>query len=615
MNGIGVDKEPPVRALCSFLNGSALLAILLFTGLPLAYSLGTNSFLFIGYGLLCLISTALLTMYGLKLVLLLSATDSYRGYTLVFLSSVVWLTLVCTAVYLPVVARDALVHHLAIPSLWAQNGRPYEIQWHQWSYYPMLLQTVFTGLLYFGEWTCVLLHSLFLVLFGILLSLVHAQLSNRVLPVAFTYALVLFTPVCLSLAATPLVDLALAFYCGAVLATFFLPEIKRDTGVLAGIFLGTALSIKYNALLFVIATAPFLPLLCRVHTSSFKAVLRCLAATACAALIVYSPWLLRNALYTGNPFFPLFGGFFGTPGTDSILGSVTPLEKRMYLYGESGIEILLLPFRMLVSGEEGNPRLFDGIASPVFLLALFPLLRHLWKRSAIQERVYPGGVLLWYGMLVLYTTIALVYGPARVRYMAPIYFLIAILTVEGLSGLTRQGSRFFQLLPWVIILCHMVWGLTYSPLIENVQASVSLYTNNRERSSYRKTHVEYDLIQEVNKRVPPDSCTLLLYTGNSYYWYTGCVRSSGYHSASDLLRAIRRARSPEDLYNYFLNSGIRFIFSHTERTRTIFKTNLSSAEQELWSRFAEGALTLEFTARGYALWGVTAPAASDSGAN
>lgn len=612
MNALGVNKQYPDSALRSFLTGSALLAILFFVGLPLAHSLGTNSAIFIGYGLLCLIFTALLAVYGLKLVLRCSASDSYIGTALLFLSSAVCFVLICTAVYLPVVARDALVHHLAVPSLWIQNGRPYEIQWHQWSYYPMLLQTVFTGLLYFGEWACVLLHSLFLVLFGVLLSLVHAQFSNRSLPVAYTYALVLFTPVALSLAATPLVDLGLAFYCGAVLATFFLTEIKRDTGVLVGIFLGTALSIKYNALLFVLATVPFIPLIYWFNTKSFEIFVRCLGATCFAALIVYSPWLLRNALYTGNPFFPLFGSFFGASAAESVVGSVSPLEKRMYLYGESGVEILLLPFRMLIFGEEGNPRLFDGIASPIFLLVLLPLLRLFWNRTAIQERVYPGGIVLWYGMLVIYTTIALLYAPARIRYMAPVYFLIAILTVEGLSGLKKQGGRLFQLLPWILMLCHIGWGMVHAPVIENLKASISLYRNNRERESYRKKHIEYDLIQEVNKRVPADSCTLLLYTGNSFYWYTGCVRSSGYHSASDLLRAIRRAHSPEDLYNYFLNTEINFIFSHTERTRTIFKTNLSNTEQDLWSRFAEGALTLEFTARGYALWRISAPVAREN---
>ena len=37
----------------------------------------------------------------------------------------------------PPIARDVLIHHLAIPKLWLKHGGFYEIKWADFSYYPM----------------------------------------------------------------------------------------------------------------------------------------------------------------------------------------------------------------------------------------------------------------------------------------------------------------------------------------------------------------------------------------------------------------------------------------------------------------------------------------------
>lgn len=51
----------------------------------------------------------------------------------------------------PPVARDVLIHHLAVPKLWLIHGGFYEIPWAGFSYYPMNLSLLYLVPLYFGN--------------------------------------------------------------------------------------------------------------------------------------------------------------------------------------------------------------------------------------------------------------------------------------------------------------------------------------------------------------------------------------------------------------------------------------------------------------------------------
>jgi hypothetical protein len=65
----------------------------------------------------------------------------------------------------PVTARDALIHHLAVPNMWIQHGSISETPWHTWSYYPMLLQLGFAGFLKLGAANLTsIYHGSFLIL-------------------------------------------------------------------------------------------------------------------------------------------------------------------------------------------------------------------------------------------------------------------------------------------------------------------------------------------------------------------------------------------------------------------------------------------------------------------
>ena len=89
-------------------------------------------------------------------------------------------------------------------------------------------------------------------------------------------------------------------------------------------------------------------------------------------------WLAKNWWFTGNPLYPFAGKLFGLASSAPFQGSVSLLEHHLQGYGEQWWELLLTPIRMMTVGRDDQPRLFDGVLSPVFLLMFVTLvsLRH-----------------------------------------------------------------------------------------------------------------------------------------------------------------------------------------------------------------------------------------------
>jgi len=74
--------------------------------------------------------------------------------------------------------------------------------------------------------------------------------------------------------------------------------------VLAGLFAGLACGTKYSALLMtLLPLLILLPLLCVIGGSVYEA-LRAAGCVAAPALAVLAPWLVRNAVASGDPLFP-----------------------------------------------------------------------------------------------------------------------------------------------------------------------------------------------------------------------------------------------------------------------------------------------------------------------
>ena len=251
----------------------------------------------------------------------------------------------------PPTARDELTHHLAVPKLYASAGRIYEIPFDYPSYYPMLLEMLFTPWVKW-RWDFIpkLIHGLFGFLTGLLL---YGYLARRLSHIYGLLGFLFFvsTPAILRLSNWAYVDLGLVFYSTASLlcllqwieprkipalhASRFTPQ--GSWLVLAGLSAGFAAATKPNGLVVLLLLFFVLALISgRESKNATRVTVYHLSLFLLFAFIPISPWLGRNFVWTGNPLFPFLTSFLGGGSSGDVAGaSVGVLARRHLLYGES----------------------------------------------------------------------------------------------------------------------------------------------------------------------------------------------------------------------------------------------------------------------------------------
>ena len=89
-------------------------------------------------------------------------------------------------------------------------------------------------------------------------------------------------------------------------------ERRRRWGVVAGVMAGLALGVKYPSAVFVLVPVVLTLLATRwAMRRSFRAGLMTAATAFVTAILIASPWLIRNVVNTGNPVYPLLYNVFG----------------------------------------------------------------------------------------------------------------------------------------------------------------------------------------------------------------------------------------------------------------------------------------------------------------
>ena len=335
-------------------------------------------------------------------------------------------TLISLLASVPPVDRDALTHHLYVPKLYLVHGGIYEIPHLSFSYYPMNLDLLYMIPLYFGnDILPKFIHFTFALATAAMIFHYLDKRINR--PLALLGSLFFLTiPVIVRLSSTVYVDLGLiCFMFASILFLFRWIESKFLIRylILGGIFCGLALGTKYNGLIGLFLLGLFVPFIhSRYHAGQKWHGIRAAALSVIfvsTALMVFSPWMIRNACWTGNPIYPLYNAVFNpkpnpepvdpaplalpseslsppvdNSDTSEIPGTLEPaasskqnktsqtvvstysgmsnIETRRHIYHESWLEIALIPLRVFFQGQDDDPKYFDGrLNSFLLLLPLF----------------------------------------------------------------------------------------------------------------------------------------------------------------------------------------------------------------------------------------------------
>ncbi|MFO8053854.1 MAG: glycosyltransferase family 39 protein, partial [Bacteroidales bacterium] len=439
----------------------------------------------------------------------------------------------------PPVSRDALTHHLAVPKLYLEHGGIYEIPHLRFSYYPMNIDLLYLIPLYFGnDIIPKFIHFAFAIITA---GMIYKYLSRRIntsyaLPGALFF---LTIPVIVRLSATVYVDLGLICFLFASLLYLFRwteSDFKPKYLLISAVFSGLALGTKYNGLVGLFLLGMFCAFVYARHRAGgrlygAKAIGWC-AVFVTVALIIFSPWMIKNFAWTGNPVYPLYNSVFNAEKIEESTKQdqeekkrtgMTHIQVRRHVYGESWAEIALIPVRVFFQGQDDNPKYFDGKTSP-FLLFL-PLFAFLGISKQSRQQRTEKYIMLFFS--VLFLLYACAQTSVRIRYFSPILPSLVILSMFGLYNLqtgilhrTRIISEpMKKMVIFCIILAMLALNAFYMADRFKKDQPLAYLTGKVTRDEYiRAYRPEYASYKYANQNLSQNDKIFGLYIGNRGYY-------------------------------------------------------------------------------------------------
>lgn len=527
--------------------------------------------------------------------------------------------------WVPPVSKDALVHHLAVPKLYLEHGGIYEIPTMPYSYFPMNLDLLYLVPLWLGsDIAAKFIHFAFALLIAYLL---FQYLRRRLgtLYALFGSLFFLSLPIIVKLSITVYVDLGVIFFSTFALLLLFrwmARGFRWKYLVLSGIFCGLAMGTKYSGLVTFAVLGLLVPFLCaRDEKDRGAPMIRpvsCGILFLLTALVVFSPWMIRNSLWKNNPVYPLYHSVFKKQqvvkkGTISVVGKKNfPRQSKSSLftyrksvYGERWWEMALLPVRIFFQGEDGNPRFFDGKLNPFLLLLSF--FAFYPGRKDPPEWLREKKILLGYA--ILFFVFAFFTSALRIRYISPIIPPLVILSTFGLRNLMETIRKMkgpgYVAYGVVLILPALALGLNAHYMVGqfNHVKPFGYITGKVDRDEYiSRYRREYPVIQFANMSTPRDAKILFLFLGKRGYYCDREYVPDTEGQVRSLYRNIRGAKSPEDIWLQLKGQGITHLIMDIPIFDRWMHSLFDAHEQRYVQGFIKRYLVPEYFKDGVALY-------------
>ena len=500
---------------------------------------------------------------------------------------------------LPPTARDELTHHLAIPRLYVNAGQIIQVPMAPYSYFPMLLDMLYTPWVYWGyDFVPKLIHSLFGFLTGLCL---YAYLARRMNPVYGLLGFFFFvsTPAVLRLSHWAYVDLGVTFFSTASLLCLLRWREKRESTkylTFSALSLGFALATKPNAMVAgLIVFCLFLLLVLNASKKTLASACFQLACFAGFMLVPFLPWLIKNWLQTGNPFYPLLGGFF--PATIEAANDSASFvglgiwDKRKLLYGENMGQIAMLPLRVFFFGRDDNPQYFDGVLTPILICFLPWAFKGKWLG---EKKIFISFALLFFLFAVFLVDL-------RVRYVLLMVPPLVALLVYGIFNAylsIKQPAYLFAAL-----LCFAAWHGSYVWQYFRANGPLAYVLGHESREAFlTRVLADYPAFRFVNRELPPQAKIYLLFVGRKAYYCERDYFHDGGELPGFLLAALRAAKNPDEIDKTLKAKNITHLMVREDLLKRFLMANLTRVQGELWNEFAAIRLKLIFRQGVYAIY-------------
>lgn len=517
----------------------------------------------------------------------------------------------------PPVSRDALTHHLAIPKLYLEHGGIYEIPHLGFSYYPMNLDLLYIIPLYFNnDIIPKFIHFAFALITA---AMIYRYLYRRI---NRSYALLgslffLTIPIIVRLSSTVYVDLGLiCFFFASLLYLFDWIEsgFMLRYLLISAVFCGLALGTKYNGLLGLFLLGLFIPFIySRYHVgqkSYYAKAVGCGTLFVMVALIIFSPWMIRNFYWTANPVYPLYNSFFNKKPMSAEANLETIFEKRVRMshiqirhqvYGESWLEIAMIPLRVFFQGRDDDPKFFDGKNNPFLLL--LSVFAFFGIRSTNRQEKTEKMMMMFFSMLFL--LYACSNTAIRIRYFSPILPPLVILSIFGIYNIKiiimdnapQLSELFKKIIIFSIVFVMISLNVMYiADRLRKDQAFVYVLGKASRDQYIQAYRPEYAAFQYANKNLAKDQKILGLYIGNRGYYSDIPIE----FNISILQQYATKANSGQDIAAKLYDKGFTHLLIYFSLFNQWVET-YSTHEKIMLKDFFEKCTITKFSKDGYGL--------------
>jgi len=523
----------------------------------------------------------------------------------------------------PPISRDALIHHLAIPNLWLKHAGFYEIPWADYAYYPMNIDLLFLVCLYFkNDIAPKFIHMAFGTGIGLL---VYIYLKKRMGHNWGLLGAVIFitTPIVVWLSTSAYIDLGMTFFTTASIMTFIKwrdSEYKKLNWFLISSFcMGMALGSKYNALIawFILNLILMYSYVRDTHRQ--MAALQYGILFFVVAVLVASPWYLKNYLQTGNPFYPLFNSFLKSLNHQPVqeilhrqaiekTGQVSFFQMREVMYGETFWETLLIPIRMFFQGQDNSYRYFQGVLNPILILFLpFSLIKKKFRRDAFLFGLFS----------VFFIIMAYFLTEKQVRYILPVIPLLAILAVIGIKNLAdwvsdepllrlpKNAGRIANVVFLGSVSVLLAFNFIYLKNRINIIKPLPYVLGKETREAFLRRHLlHYDAVAYINNNLPDDANVFTMFLGRRGYYLNRSYKNEPSFGMNTINQMVTSSTDEEKFVEYIRSMNVTHILMRTDLVDQYLQDNFSPEKIKGFLKLKKKYWKKIYQDDGYTIWDI-----------
>ncbi len=440
---------------------------------------------------------------------------------------------------------DSVAYHLADPKMYLQAHRIIYLPWEDHSNFAFTAEMWYLYGLQIGG---VPLAKLFHFACGVGACLAVYALGTRLVsPTVGTLAALLLASIPLVFweAGTAYIDLATTFFTTLTLLALGQGMMQRDPRWLrlGAVLMGLALSTKATALetLLLLAVGVLV-----WHWRGLKqtplAALRAAVVWSLLALLVDAPWLVKSAVLTGNPVYPLFYSLLGGQYWDTLAANFYTNSTAQFGMGHSLSDLALVPWNLTMFLLPGHLTAYQkpfndyqtpfGALSPVLLGALF--FPAFVRGASVQVKALAafalGSLLLWAGTM------------QYVRYLLPTLPVLCLLAAAVLTQAYQLKLKSGYALA-ALGVCSLLFSGYIGTLLLSQEAPVVFGQESRD-DYITHNFGPYPAMQFINKQLPAGSKIVMygnplgFYCDKPYLWgdaiHGSYIPYDTFHSADDL---------------------------------------------------------------------------------